>query len=78
MSSEKLRSALENGQVPSGCVTWVRPDQILEFKTLAQTHNITKAYALVCLAESAQVTPPQPGGVKRKLPATNRQIFGIR
>ena len=57
MSSEKLRSALENGQVPSGCVTWVRPDQILEFKTLAQTHNITKAYALVCLAESAQVTP---------------------
>ncbi len=36
MTSEKLRSALETGQGAS----------FLEFTTLAQTHNITKAYAL--------------------------------
>lgn len=72
MSVEKLRATLEKGQTPQGCVTWATQEQILELQTLAKTHNIAKAFALVCLVQPGQEQPPYPGGLRRPLPATDR------
>ena len=71
MSVTKLREALSRGEVPSGCVTWCTEVQIAELRNLAQVHQITKAYALVCLINKGQSEPPIGNASRHLLPATD-------
>ena len=69
MSENKLRVCLEKGDCPTGIVTWAHASNIPDLRRLAQVHQVTKAFALICLVHPEDPDKaPLDGGTKAVFP----------